>query len=367
MNKARGHEHYMRLALRLARRGEGKVSPNPMVGSVIVKGNVIVGEGYHHRAGAAHAEVEALQKAGHKTRGADMYVTLEPCCTKGRTGPCTEAIIASGIKRVFVGVKDPSPEVNGRGIRKLRARGITVKSGILENECRRLNEIFFKYIATGQPFVILKAALTLDGNIATESGESQWITHFPARRFAHGLRSRVDGILVGRGTVVKDVPRLTVRLSPQRGKPPVRIVLDSRLRIPLNAPLFSSLKEAPTWVMTTSGASLKKVRILESRGIKVIRARERNGQVSMKDCLKRLGMEGLTSILVEGGASVNTSLLEERLVDKIYFCYGPLILGGKRSKRVVGREKVERLSSAFTVKDIRARKLGEDILVEGYL
>ena len=253
---------YMKLALRLAAKGAGWVSPNPMVGAVVVKDGQVVGRGYHRRVGAPHAEVEALRQAGDAARGADLYVTLEPCNHQGRTPPCTQAILAAGVRRVIIATLDPNPQVNGGGAEYLRSQGVEVEDGLLADEARRLNEAWFHYVNTGRPWVIAKAACSLDGKIATVAGESQWITGEAARAFGHRLRHRVDAILVGIDTVLADDPQLTTRLPRGRAKDPIRVVLDSRLRLPLTSRLLHLDSPAPTWVACTSQAPPEKIRPL---------------------------------------------------------------------------------------------------------
>jgi len=260
----------MKLALNLAARGEGWVSPNPMVGAVVVKDGKVVGRGYHRRAGAPHAEVESLRAAGEAARGADLYVTLEPCNHQGRTPPCTQAILGAGVRRVIIATLDPNPQVSGGGAEFMAAQGVDVSLGLLAAEARRLNEAWFLYVSTGRPWVIAKAACSLDGKIATVGGESQWLTGKAARALGHRLRHRVDAMVVGIGTVLADDPQLTTRLPRGRGKDPVRLVLDSRLRLPLTARLLNLDSAAPTWVATTNQAPPEKIRALEGRGAQVL-------------------------------------------------------------------------------------------------
>ena len=271
----------MKLALRLAARGAGWVSPNPMVGAVVVKDGQVVGRGYHRRAGAPHAEVEALRAAGEAARGADLYVTLEPCNHQGRTPPCTQAILAAGVRRVIIAARDPNPQVTGGGAEFLAARGVEVHEGLLAAEARRLNEAWLHYVNTGRPWVMAKAACSLDGKIATVGGESQWLTGEAARALGHRLRHRVDAIVVGIGTVLADNPQLTTRRPRGRAKDPIRVVLDSRLRLPLTSRLLHLDSQAPTWVATTSQAPPETIRALEARGAQVLVLPADAGRVSL--------------------------------------------------------------------------------------
>jgi len=350
----------MRRALKLARRALGQTSPNPLVGAVVVKNNQIVGEGYHHKAGLPHAEVEAIKAAGTKARGADLYVTLEPCNHYGRTPPCTEAILKAGIRRVFVGMRDPNPYVKGRGVEYLRSQGIEVETGILENECRDLNEVFIKYITTGLPFVSLKLAATLDGKITLGSTEDKWITNEKSRRFVHYLRDIHDAILVGINTVIKDDPLLTTRLPRKKGKDPVRIILDTHLRIPLEAKVLHLNSLSPTIIVTSFDAPFEKIRALQKLGAEVLQISSENGRLSLLELLKILGKKKITSLLVEGGAQVATSFFNKGLVDKVYFFYAPKI-AGKDNLSLVGA-----LNKGIFLKNISWRRFDNDILVIGY-
>jgi len=358
-------EYYMRRALRLAKRGLGRTSPNPAVGAVIVKNGQIVGEGYHKRAGLPHAEVEAIKAAGKETKGADLYVTLEPCNHYGRTPPCTEAILKAGIKRVFVGMRDPNPHVTGGGVEYLRQKGIYVETGILEEECRRLNEVFIKYITKGTPFVSLKLAATLDGKIALASGEAKWITNEKSRRFVHRLRDIHDAILVGIGTVLKDNPSLTTRLPHKKGKDPVRIILDSKLRIPLEAKVLHLNSQAPTWIVTSTQAPAEKIEALKRLGAEVMVVNLENGRLSLMELLKVLGEKKITSLLVEGGAQVATSFLKQHLVDKVYFFYAPKLFGMPHLP-MLGELGIESMREVIALKDISLRRFEDDILIIGY-
>ncbi len=352
----------MRRALALAARGRGRTSPNPMVGAVAVKRGRVVGEGYHRKAGGPHAEVWALRDAGSSASGATMYVSLEPCSHHGRTPPCTEAIIESGVARVVVGCRDPNPLVNGAGIRRLARAGIEVETGVMEAEARRLNEAYGKHITTGLPFVALKAAMSLDGKIATVRGESKWITGERARAAAHRLRSRHDAVMVGVGTVLADDPLLTVRRS--RGRTPLRVVADSRARTPPTARLLGA-DERPPVVAVTRLAPKARVRRLERGGANVWTVGSRAGKVNLRSLMKRLGGEGVQSVLVEGGGTLAAGVLAGGLVDRVYFFVAPRLIGGARALSPVEGAGVARLSEAWRLKSVRVRRVGEDLLISG--
>ncbi|MHB9072100.1 MAG: bifunctional diaminohydroxyphosphoribosylaminopyrimidine deaminase/5-amino-6-(5-phosphoribosylamino)uracil reductase RibD [Desulfobaccales bacterium] len=357
----------MKLALRLAAKGAGWVSPNPMVGAVVVKAGQVVGQGYHRRAGLPHAEVEALRSAGEAARGADLYVTLEPCNHQGRTPPCTRAILAAGVRRVIIAARDPNPQVTGGGAEFLAEQGVDVTAGVLETEARQLNEAWYHWVKTGRPWVMAKAACSLDGKIATATGESQWLTGESARAFGHRLRHHVDAILVGVGTVLADNPQLTARLPRGRSQDPIRIVLDSRLRLPLDAKLVTLNSQAPTWVATTNQAPPDTVRTLEDRGVQILVLPADDGRVSLPALLQILGERQVQSVLVEGGAETLGAFFDQRLVHQFNFFYAPKILGGVRAPGVVGGQGVTHLGEAHIARNLSVRRLGVDLLVSGYL
>ncbi len=359
--------HFMKMALRLAAKSAGWVSPNPMVGAVVVREGQVVGRGWHRRYGGPHAEVEALRNAGDLSRGATLYVTLEPCNHHGKTPPCSEAVLAAGVKRVVAATPDPNPRVSGGGAAFLRERGVQVEFGLLGEEVRRLNEAWLKWVGTGLPFVMAKAACSLDGRIATRTGESQWLTGEVARGFGHRLRHEGDAILVGLGTVRADDPQLTTRLPRKRGKDPIRVVLDSKLRIPLKAKLLHLSSPSPTWIACTNAAPAKKIQALEALGREVLVLPEENGRVALKPLLEELGRRRVQSLLVEGGAEVLGSFLDQRLVDKFYFFYAPKILGGKDAYPAVAGQGIARLAEAHQARDLSVRRIGPDLLVSGYL
>jgi diaminohydroxyphosphoribosylaminopyrimidine deaminase/5-amino-6-(5-phosphoribosylamino)uracil reductase len=357
-------ERWMKRALRLAEKGRGRTSPNPMVGAVLSKEGRVVGEGYHTKAGEPHAEIIALGKAGEEARGATLYLNLEPCTHYGKTPPCAPAVIKAGVKKVVIGMEDPNPRVKGKGVEALKSAGLDVEIGILEKECLRLNEAFSKYILNKEPFVILKVAATLDGKIATRNGESQWISGEVSRRFVHKLRNQVDGIVVGIGTVLKDDPMLTARI--RGGRDPYRIIFDSRLRIPENAKVIESAP-SKTIIATTELAPRNKVETLEKKGVRVLILDSNQGKVDLKACLSKLGEMEMISLLVEGGSQINGSFLDEGLIDKIFLFLSSKLIADKEALGIFGGHGVTSLKKAISFKELRVRRMGEDILFEGYL
>lgn len=367
----RDDHQYMRLCLRLARRGYGATSPNPMVGALLVRHGEIIGRGWHRRAGLPHAEIEALGDARQrrrKTAGATLYVTLEPCCTQGRTPPCTEAIIGAGIGRVVIGTIDPNPRHKGRGLALLRRAGLDVESGILDRECAALNEAFNHWIVHHRPLVTLKAAMTLDGKIATARGESKWITGAPARVFGMKLRAGADAILVGINTVLADDPELTARSAKPEGArvngPRLlrRIVLDALARTPPRARVLRENVTALTTIVVSRQASRKRTRPLAQRA-QVLVAPSRDGRIDLEWLLARLGREQVTSLLVEGGGEVNASFLLAGLAQRVAFFYAPKILGGANARKAVAGLGAGTLAQAIGLTDARWRKLGDDWLL----
>jgi diaminohydroxyphosphoribosylaminopyrimidine deaminase/5-amino-6-(5-phosphoribosylamino)uracil reductase len=367
MNPTHTDEHYLRIALKLAAKSAGWVSPNPMVGAVVVKKGVVVGQGWHRRYGGPHAEVEALREAGNRARGATLYVTLEPCNHHGKTPPCTEAVLAAGVSRVVAATPDPNRRVSGGGAAFLREKGVQVEMGLLAGEVRRLNEAWFTWLEEGLPFVNVKAACSLDGKIATRTGDSQWLTGEAARNFGHRLRQECDAILVGIGTVLADDPQLTTRLTRRRGKDPIRVVLDSRLRIPPAATLLHLKSSTPTWIATTMAAPPEKVQALKALGAEVLFMPDVEGRVALEPLLQELGRRRVQSLLVEGGAEILGAFLDQRLVHKFYFFYAPKILGGKDAYPAVAGRGVACLAEAHQARDLSLRRLGPDLLVSGYL
>lgn len=351
-------EKFMRRALTLARKGEGRVSPNPLVGAVIVREGQIIGEGWHRCCGENHAEINAIGNATEAVAGATFYITLEPCSHHGRTPPCSEALIASRPGRVVVGTVDPNPVVSGRGIEALRQNGIETEVGLLEEACRESNRIFFKFIRTGLPYVTLKLAVTLDGRIATASGHSRWISSPPSLRFAHRLRAVHDAILVGAGTVRMDNPELTCRLV--RGRDPLRIVVDSALRLPPDATVFSDGKR--TLVATCRGP-VENRRLLEKKGVEILEIGEDPaGHVDLHQLLTDLGERKISSVLVEGGAAVATAFLKENLVDRLLIVLSPKIVGDGVS--AVGDLGIRRMEEALRFSFQRPIRCGEDLILD---
>jgi diaminohydroxyphosphoribosylaminopyrimidine deaminase / 5-amino-6-(5-phosphoribosylamino)uracil reductase len=357
-------ESYLRVALRLARRAEGRTSPNPIVGAVLVRDGKIVGTGYHQFAGGDHAEIAALKRAGRKARGATLYITLEPCRHQGRTPPCTDALIGAGIKEVVAGTRDPNPLVAGRGFRHLRRAGINVRVGLLEAECRALIEPFSKYITRRLPFVTLKLAATLDGKIATVSGDARWISNAESRQWVHRLRNQVDAVLVGVETVRADDPQLTCRIP--GGRDPWRVVLDSRLRIPISARVLRQRDPGKTIVATTPRVSLAKAQAIETLGAKVWRLPMRRHRVAWLPLLKKLARSGVVNVMIEGGAAIAASAIKEKIVDKVVFFYAPKILGGD-GLVMLDALGIRRMRQSIPVKRLQVRKSGGDLIVSGYL
>ncbi|HAR94818.1 MAG TPA: bifunctional diaminohydroxyphosphoribosylaminopyrimidine deaminase/5-amino-6-(5-phosphoribosylamino)uracil reductase RibD [Deltaproteobacteria bacterium] len=360
-------EEFMRMALSLARKGLGTTSPNPMVGALIVKGQKIVGEGYHKKAGMPHAEVVALEAAGPAARGATLYVNLEPCCHQGRTPPCVGAIIKAGIKKVVVAMRDPNPLVLGKGIEQLKRAGIDVKVGLLEAEARQLNEAFVTVKEQNRPFILMKAASSLDGKIATKIGESRWISNEESRKYANKLRSTMDGVMVGINTVILDNPMLVPRMTKPK-RYPVRIVLDSKLRIPLTCQLVKTADRYRTIIFALNDARTEKESRLKSMSVEVVRVGPGdNGRISLAEVCKGLVERDITSVLLEGGGELNSSLLKEGFVDKIVFFYAPKIIGGKNASNLIAGKGVDFLKDAYKIDITSVRKLKEDICVEGYV
>jgi len=359
-------EKYMRIALQLAGKARGRTSPNPMVGAVVVKSGKIIGRGYHRRAGEPHAEAIALRKAGRAAKGATLYVTLEPCShTDKRTPPCSPLVVQSGIKRVIVSMIDPNPRVSGGGIKALRKAGIEVVTGVLEEEAKRLNEAFIKHITWGMPFVTLKIAQTLDGKIATSSGASKWITGERAREEAHWLRDSHDAVLVGINTVLMDDPSLTTRIP--GGRDPVRVIVDSRLRISVNAKVVTQRSPAKTMVATLSGAPKSKIKKLQDAGVEVLTVKSAHGRVDLRDLTKKLGKKDIMSVLIEGGAEINASALKAGLVDKVVMFLAPLLMTGTDSLCSIGGSSPAKLSQALKLQDVTAEFIGRDLMVKGYI
>ncbi|QTA86399.1 bifunctional diaminohydroxyphosphoribosylaminopyrimidine deaminase/5-amino-6-(5-phosphoribosylamino)uracil reductase RibD [Desulfonema magnum] len=362
------HKDFMKMALNLAAKGEGFTSPNPMVGAVVVKDNIVIGKGYHEAVGKAHAEVNAIDDAGSAAKGAVLYVTLEPCNHTGRTPPCTEKILGAGIRQVVVAMNDPNPDVTGGGNDYLKSHGVDVISGICEDEAKKLNEVFIKYIRTKRPFVLLKCAMTLDGRIAARTGDSKWVSGEASRKFVHRLRHATDAIMVGIGTVKNDDPSLTTRLDDMKGSDPTRIILDTHLSIPQNAKMLRSDSDADTLIITGDSVSAdKRAGIEKNKNVRVVESPLKNGVIDLDLLMDRLGAMGVTSLLIEGGGNVIASAMKAGIIDKINFFYAPKILGGDDGIPVCKGPGPDLMSDSAPVKNINVRRFGDDIMIEGYI
>ncbi|KAJ51143.1 diaminohydroxyphosphoribosylaminopyrimidine deaminase/5-amino-6-(5-phosphoribosylamino)uracil reductase [Clostridium tetanomorphum] len=358
-------ERYMKRALELAKGGIGYVNPNPLVGAVILKDGKILGEGYHKIYGGAHAEINAFNSAQEDVKGASMYVTLEPCSHYGKTPPCAKAIVEKGIKKVIVAMLDPNPLVSGKGMEILRNNGIEVEVGLLEEEAKKLNEIFIKYITTKRPFCIMKTASTLDGKIATVNGDSKWITNEKSREYVHHIRHRVSAIMVGVDTVIKDNPSLTTRIKDLQGKNPVRVIVDSSARIPLDSKIFK--EEGRIIIVTTEKANKDKIKEIQHIGGEIIVSPIKENKVDLNYLMLKLGEMKIDSVLLEGGSTLNYSALKEGIVDKVMSFIAPKIIGGIKAKTPVGGEGIEYIKDCINLKDINITRFDNDILIEGNL
>jgi diaminohydroxyphosphoribosylaminopyrimidine deaminase/5-amino-6-(5-phosphoribosylamino)uracil reductase len=357
----------MRMALRQARKGIGRTSPNPMVGAVIVRNGEILASGYHKKAGHNHAEVEALKGIGGKAKPGDtLFVTLEPCNHHGRTPPCTEAILKSGLKKVVIGMLDPNPTVSGGGSETLQERGIEIKAGVLESECRRLNEAYIKFVVSGRPFVIAKTAMTMDGWTATAAGHSKWITNERSRQFVHRLRDSVDGILIGAGTVLADDPSLTTRFKNRHGIDPIRIILDTRLRIPHNAKVLNHDSDSMTLIAVGDDVSQGALKGVEKDGVSTVICPTKEGKIDLSAMMEILGRMSVTSVLLEGGSEIMGSMIRERLIDKFYIFKAAKIFGGDDGIPMAKGPGPEKMGESLAMKDIKVRRFGDDILLTGY-
>ncbi|GAB6180568.1 bifunctional diaminohydroxyphosphoribosylaminopyrimidine deaminase/5-amino-6-(5-phosphoribosylamino)uracil reductase RibD [Desulfotomaculum defluvii] len=357
---------YMQMALELAAKARGRTSPNPMVGAVLVKDGEVVGKGFHAKAGGAHAEVVALVDAGDRAKDATVYVTLEPCCHYGRTGPCTEALKKAGVKRVVAAMMDPNPLVAGQGLNILKDAGIEVKAGVLEKEARELNEVFIKYITTKKPFVVLKAATSLDGKIATANGESKWITSNEAREYGHRLRDQYDAILVGVNTVLTDNPSLTARLPEGRGKDPIRIIVDSMARTPTGSQVLTQDSAAHTIIATSERAPVERRASLMAAGAEVIVVPGEGPGVNLTKLMEILGEKQISSVLIEGGGKICGSAFAAGIVDKVAWFIAPKIIGGDLAPGPVRGEGIKNLKDATQIHDISIQQLGTDFCIMGY-
>lgn len=360
----KNREYFMNLAMRLALKAKGKTSPNPMVGALVVKNGKIVGRGYHKKAGLAHAEIIALDEAGKNSQGATLYVTLEPCTHFGKTAPCVNSVVNSGVKEVVVGMIDPNPLNNGKGVNIIRQHKIKVAVGFLEERLKRMNEPFIKYITKRMPFVTVKAAESLDGRIATKTGDSKWITSDKSRLFAHKIRQDYDAIMVGVNTVLRDNPKLDSWFSK---KHPVKIVVDSQLSTPQDANIFSANSQVIIITLPARPGQETENRKILSEKARILEVKEKAGQINLRDMFKKLARLEITNILVEGGGTLNGSLFSDGLVDKILFFISPKIIGGKDSISSVMGAGISRMEQAVRIKEAKLRRIGEDFLIEGYV
>ncbi len=357
----KGDLYFMNLAMKLALRAKGRTSPNPLVGAVVVKDRQIIGKGYHKKSGSDHAEIVALNEAAARAKGATLYVTLEPCAHFGRTPPCVNKIIKSGIKEVVVGMIDPNPLNNGKGIELLKEQGIKVRVGFLEEELKKMNEVFIKYITKRMPFVTVKVAQSLDGRIATRTGDSKWITSDRSRQYAHRLRRNFDAVMVGINTVLRDNPRLDAWFS---SKQPVKIVVDTQLSTPSHANIFSKGDVIIVTLSASLGQETENRSILAKKA-KILEVKEKDGQVNLKDMLKKLATLEITNILVEGGGTLIGALVDEGLVDRVLFFITPKIIGGKDAISSVMGRGISRVDKAIRLKEVKLSRMGEDFLIEG--
>jgi diaminohydroxyphosphoribosylaminopyrimidine deaminase/5-amino-6-(5-phosphoribosylamino)uracil reductase len=360
------HSAYLEMAYGLAEKARGWASPNPYVGAVVVRSGRIIGHGFHERPGQPHAEAIALERAGRMARGSSLYVTLEPCVHWGRTPPCVEAVIRAAPKRVVVSSLDPNPIVFQKGVRRLRAAGIDVSVGLLGERNSVLNESYIKHITRGVPFVTLKAALSLDGRMATRTGDSRWISSPGTREYVHLLRGEQDAIMVGIGTILKDDPRLTVRHPQWAGKKIVRVILDSALRLPVRARILTTLTEGKVIVFTTGRASSRKKATLEKKGVEVIEIPDPSRPLEVPEVLARLGARGIASLLVEGGSRLLTTLIEEKLADKLFLTLSPRLIGGEAAPSFLEGEGVRLVRRALRLRKVSAFPIADNIIIQGY-
>ncbi len=356
-------QQYMSQALQLARQGEGRTAPNPPVGAVIVRQGQVVGTGFHPQVGEPHAEIFALRQAGELARGADIYVTLEPCSHQGRTGPCAKALIEAGVGRVLIGVEDPNPQVSGRGIKLLQAAGIQVEVGILTEECRGLIAPFARHILSGMPYTIYKTAMTLDGKTATASGDSRWISGAQSRLLVHQLRDRVEAIMVGVGTLLSDDPLLNTRLPEGAGRDPLRVVVDSCLQIPLKSKILHQRSAAKTLLATTAAAEKTKVAELEQLGAEVLVLPEVAGRVSLPHLWRELAQRDVQRLLLEGGATLAGEALKYQLIDQLMLFVAPKLIGGAADFGIFAGSGCQQLKNAVPLEKMNFQQVGEDLLI----
>lgn len=358
-------EYIMDNVLNLARRGEGQTNPNPLVGAVIIKDNKVVGLGYHRVYGGPHAEINALKDAEDQAKGGVLFVNLEPCSHYGKTPPCVEAIIKAGIKKVVAAIEDPNPRVSGRGFQRLKEAGIEVETGILEEKALELNEVFIHFIRNRRPFVVMKTAMTLDGKIACATGESRWVTGIKAREMVHRLRNKYQAIMVGVDTVIKDNPRLTTRLI-EGGRDPLRVIVDSRGRTPLESKILHLESRACTVIASTQNLPASKEKAYCEKGAEVWKLPRKQGRVDLKALLEKLYQKGVDSVLLEGGATLNWSFIKEELVDRLFIFIAPKIIGGEKAPGPVGGEGLSWMEEALRVRNLKVEKIGRDYVFTGY-
>ncbi len=359
-------ERFMKKAISLAKRGLGSTFPNPVVGALLVKDDIIISSGYHKKAGTEHAEIVALSKIGERAKGSTMYVNLEPCNHYGRTPPCTKTIIERGIARVVVGIRDPNKGVTGGGCEFLRSRGVDVKCGVLQEECSKLNEVYIKNVVEGKIFIIVKAALTLDGWVATKTGNSKWITNQKSRKFVHTLRKQTGAILVGVETVIADNPKLTPYMIKKTKSYPLRIIVDTKLRIPLNSYVLNSETAHLTIIATGSNIDKIKTESVKNLGAKVIQCQIKDGQVDMSDLFDRLAKIPISSVLVEGGAKIYNSIIKGYLADKFYLFFAPKILGGDDGVPFMRGPGSNMIKDSYALAIKKVSKFDGDIMIEAY-
>ncbi|MFH1159817.1 MAG: bifunctional diaminohydroxyphosphoribosylaminopyrimidine deaminase/5-amino-6-(5-phosphoribosylamino)uracil reductase RibD [bacterium] len=359
-------KRYMKLALRLAKKGAGWVNPNPMVGAVVVKDGTIIGQGYHEFFGGPHAEVNALKSVSGSVRGTTLYVNLEPCTHHGKTPPCAKLIVEKGIKKVVIAMPDPNPQVHGKGITYLKTHGVEVETGLMKEEAERLNEAFCKFILTRKPFCLFKGAMTLDGKIATVTGDSRWISGEASRKLAHRLRHEFSAIMVGLGTVLKDNPKLDARQSRKINRDPLKVVVDSLGRISPDAQVLTHNPQL-TVLAVTQRADPSKLALIRRLGAQVIVCPEKHSQVDLQYLMLALGSMDVDSVLLEGGGTLAFSAMEDKIVDKVLFFIAPKFLGGKKAPTLLEGEGFRRISEAIPLRQMEVKKLKEDFIIEGYL
>jgi diaminohydroxyphosphoribosylaminopyrimidine deaminase/5-amino-6-(5-phosphoribosylamino)uracil reductase len=356
---------YLEMAFGLAEKARGWASPNPYVGAVLVNGDAIVGWGYHERPGAPHAEINALRLAGRRAKGSTLYLTLEPCVHWGRTPPCIDAVISAAPRRVVISSYDPNPVVSKKGVRRLREAGIEVEVGMLERRHKTLNEAYIKHVTKGLPLVTLKAAVTLDGRIATRTGDSRWVSSPEARDYVHLLRGEHDAVMVGIDTILRDDPELTVRHPQWKGKTILRAIVDSELRLSLRARVLASLERGAVAVLTTELASKGKERVLKEKGVEVVRLPRVSEGVDLRQALAWLGERGVASLLVEGGSRLLTAMIEARLADRLFLTISPKLVGGEEAPSLIEGRGIQRMSEALVIRDFSSFAIGQDTVLEG--